>query len=183
MTKRGPRLAVTVLLAAALWVPLGVVLGWGGTSPSLPVPDRAKVTEAVWSAAASSTSVEILVVLQEQAELLSLRSAAATHAPGSAIYQALWKTAATSQAELRAWLDARKIPYRSFYIVNALLLEADRELLVLLAQRPEIAQIMTNPSVAMPVEPVPAEDVVPQSVDGIPWGVSRIGAPQVWDLG
>jgi len=25
--------------------------------------------------------------------------------------------------------------------------------------------------------------VVPQAADGIPWGVSRIGAPQVWDLG
>jgi len=183
LTKRSSHLAVAVLLAAALWVQLGVVLGWGGSSSSLPVPDHAKVTEAVWSAAASSASVEVLVVLQEQAELLSLRSAAATHAPGSAIYQVLWKTAATSQADLRAWLDARKIPYRSFYIVNALLLEADRELLVSLAQRSEVARIMTNPRVAMPVAPPPAEVVVPQAADGIPWGVSRIGAPQVWDLG
>jgi len=183
LTKRGSRVAVAVLLAAALWVPLGVVLGWGESPPALPVPDHAKVTEAVWSAAVHSASVEVLVVLQAQADLLHLRPAGTTEAPGSAIYQALWKTAATSQADLRIWLDARKIPYRSFYIVNALLLDADRELLASLAQRPEVARIMTNPRVAMPVEPPPAEDVVPQSVDGIPWGVSRIGAPQVWDLG
>lgn len=183
MTKRSPRLAVAILLAAALWLPLGVVLGWGGSFPSLSVADYAKVTEAAWSAAASSASVEVLVVLQEQAELLSLRSAAATEAPGFAIYQALWKTAATSQADLRAWLDARQIPHRSFYIVNALLLEADRELLVSLAQRPEVAQIMTNPRVAMPVAPSPAGAAAPQSVDGIPWGISRIGAPEVWNLG
>jgi serine protease AprX len=183
LTKRSPRLAATILLAVVLWIPLGVVLGWGGSSPSLSVSDSAKVTESVWSAAASSASVEVLVVLQEQAELPSLRSAAVTEAPGSTIYQALWTTAATSQAELRAWLDARRIPYRSFYIVNALLLEVDGELLVSLAQRPEVARIMTNPRVAMPVVPQPAEDVARQSVDGIPWGVSRIGAPQVWDLG
>lgn len=172
-----------VLLAAALWVPLGVVLGWGGLSPSLPMPGHAKVTEGVWSAAASSASVEILVVLQEQAELHFLRSAAATDAPGSAVYRALWNTAETSQAPLRVWLDARKIPYRSFYIVNALLLEADRELLVSLAERPEIAQIMTNPSVAMPVGPPPPGAAAPHSVDDVPWGISRIGAPEVWDLG
>ncbi len=55
------------------------------------------------------------------------------------MHQHLWETAEDSQRSLRAWLDARRISYRAFYIVNALLVRADRGLLLALGERPDVA--------------------------------------------
>ncbi len=90
-----------------------------------------------------------------------------------------------SQQALRAWLDSRGVTYRSYYIVNALLVRGDRALLVDLARRPDVARVMTNPQVAADLAPSAPRTLtqMPETVDTVEWGVQHIGAPQVWDLG
>ncbi|MBN1248084.1 MAG: S8 family serine peptidase, partial [Anaerolineae bacterium] len=196
--RRSIPVALVVML---LWVPFVAASGqpasalgalWAAATPGFPAASASRlhraapqrVTGAVWSATADGAKAEVLVLLRDQADLAPFTHGAVQDR-GRRVVQALQQTAATSQASLRAWLEAREVPYRVFYIVNALLVEADEGLLRALARRPEVAQIMANPQVAMalpPNEPVP-QPLSMAWVDAIEWGVAKIGTPEVWALG
>lgn len=57
------------------------------------------------------------------------------------MYEILRSQRQTTQAPLRAWLDARGINYRAYTVVNALALEADENVIKEVAQRPEVRAI------------------------------------------
>ncbi|MGC9521349.1 MAG: S8 family serine peptidase [Anaerolineae bacterium] len=127
---------------------------------------------------------DVLVLLTPQADLDRSRGPINREAQRRSIHETLWKTAADTQAPLRAWLDARHVAYRPFYIVNAILVQkADWDLVLALAGRPEVARVMTNPSVTMAFSPPLSAEVAQEAAATIPWGIQRIGAPDVWELG
>ncbi|MBN1874333.1 MAG: S8 family serine peptidase [Anaerolineae bacterium] len=161
-----------------------------------------KISPTVWTATADSAVAEVLVVLQSQADVDAAFAARARTVDkatrGRAVQQALWDVAETTQMSLRAWLDIRGVAYRSFYIVNMLQLEADRALLLEIAARPEVARIVTNPRAKGDLgEPASQgisglritdyglriTDYSSLSTLSIEWGVQKINAPQVWQLG
>lgn len=179
------RLAAEVAVVALLCMPAGTAVG--RRVPLEPTrPDG--VTEMAYAATADGGSAEVIVLLNDQADLRALPSGQASESRAHDVVEALRRTADASQAPLRSWLDRRGVPYRSFYIVNALLLEADRAMLLSLAHRPEVAQVMANPRVRVPL---PSDELAGasgaasglQSTDSTPWGIDRIRAPQVWALG
>lgn len=87
-----------------------------------------------------------------------------------------------SQGRLRAFLDARGIAYRVFWINNSLFIRgASRALVDQLASRPDVAYLRANRLVALHT-PV-AEQAAPAETAGVEWGVDRIGAPQLWAAG
>ena len=160
--------------------------------PAPPVPVHAAprtappaIAPAARAAIATHSSVEVLVILQAQAKLPTLPAYADKATRGRIIVRVLQTYAKHTQAPLRDWLESQAVSYRAFYIVNALLIEADGPLLDELAARPEIAAITTNPAVVAPLaipEPEPAAGslLVPAQP---PWGIEHIGAPKVWALG
>lgn len=187
-----PVLVVLLFLA----VPLGAVSGRGSLVQTQAL---ATVTDAAWAATDDGATAEVLVLLRDQVDVAAVRrgvgrssgppngelAAVDRRVVGRRIYGALQHRATTSQAALRAWLEARGVTYRSFYVVNALLVHADEALLRALARRSEVAQIMANPRVAMslpPDQPVVAPFAM-SSADVTPWGINKIGAPEVWALG
>ncbi|MDQ7007953.1 MAG: S8 family serine peptidase [Acidobacteriota bacterium] len=103
-----------------------------------------------------------------------------TGVTGTELYGHLTRRAGTSQRSLRAWLDARGIPYRPFYIVNALLVEGDRKLAETLAGRSDVRRLVDDPAVRA-VEPVPLGPAPEASTDGVEWGVTMVGAVEVWN--
>jgi serine protease AprX len=143
------------------------------------------ITARAWAATEDGASAELLIVLKAQAVLPAPAPGADSALQSHRVRLSLWQTAQGSQRALRAWLDARHVAYRAFYIVNALLVRGDRGLLLGLAERPDVARILTNPSVAIEPEPAPPlmQAASSEAVTSIPWGVQRIGAPEVWDLG
>jgi serine protease AprX len=180
--KAGARWALAiVLLCVLLFVPQSY-------ARSLPLSPRERAGEwepGAWLATAEGAWAELLVVLHDQADPGELR-ALALHAPDrAAVSDHLWHAAQRSQGSLKAWLDRRGVTYRSFYIVNALLVQGDRALLQELARRPEVAYLLSNPRVPADLGPTTPQGF-PQhleEVTAIEWGVQRIGAPQVWALG
>ena len=148
-------------------------------------PAPATIAAKAWSATEGGASAELLVVLRAQATLPTTVPGMDRAPRAEQVRQRLWQTAQDSQRSLRAWLDVRGIGYRAFYIVNALLVRGDRHLLLELVQHPEVARVTTNPRVAVDLErPVPLQDTVDAAaVSAVPWGVQRIGAPEVWSLG
>ena len=134
--------------------------------------------------------VEVLVVLQARADLAAatVREAGATRTTRvQGVVEALRATAAESQGDLLAFLEARGAEYRPYYVVNAVWVRAGQDLLGELARRPDVAAIAANPHVRgvdLGSEPVPAGAVAPGgAVASVEENLERINADDAWALG
>ncbi len=166
---------ILLIIAGVIWPTTQIAAqGYG--------PPPRKIAVAVWNATEDGKSTDALVMLSAQANVHAAARLPDKTARGSFVRAALWDVAQRSQAPLRHWLDSHHIPYRAFYIVNMIQVQADRQTLLALAARPDVAQIAPNPWV-----PLRSEKEVPlwemHAPTAIPWGVQKIGAPQVWDRG
>jgi len=102
----------------------------------------------------------------------------------AAVRDALREHAARTQAPLIAWLDRRGIAYRSFHIVNALLVQGGERLARTLARRDDVVRIEGNPRIFVP-HPTREErlDIAKKAVAAIEAGITATGAPSVWAQG
>ena len=169
-----------LLVAAALLLPSTVSGNPAKRPASSSLP---KVSPWVLEATAGSGRAELLVVLAEQADLSRAHELPGKKERGRLVRDALWETAQRSQAPLRGWLEARKITYRSFYIVNVIhILDGDRALVEALAGRPDVARIEANPVVRNTLAQATAV-LAPAEAAGVEWNVQKVHADDVWALG
>ena len=96
---------------------------------------------------ANGQQAEFLVVLADQADLSGAANLPTKAEKGRFVYETLLKKAQTTQEPILQWLRERGIDYQSFYIVNAVLVKADRQLAEALAARPDVARIEGNPRI------------------------------------
>ncbi|HEV7492034.1 MAG TPA: S8 family serine peptidase [Rhodanobacteraceae bacterium] len=99
-----------------------------------------------------------------------------------ALVEALRAHADTTQRDVRAWLDANGIPYRSYWIANVIEARLPHSALSALASRNDVLRVEPNPSIAMQLPHLQAVEA-PAEPDTISWGVNKINAPAVWALG
>jgi subtilisin family serine protease len=135
------------------------------------------VAPEVYAALTTSDTTEFLVYLSETADL----SAAATLSDRDDrleyVHQRLTTVAETSQADLRTELDRQGVEYQAFWVVNALLVAGDRQLVEQLATRPEVAYIEPNHRWTLPKpEATPLANVTTTD-----WNIQHIRADQVWE--
>ncbi|HEV7669094.1 MAG TPA: S8 family serine peptidase [Thermoanaerobaculia bacterium] len=145
----------------------------------------------------AGAQAEFFVVMAEQANLAPSREIPGKLGKGRFVYHTLFKEAQRSQKAIRAELDAGGVEYRSFYLVNAILVKGDRNLATRLAARPDVARIDGNPEMRLalpqPQEPEPlewnpdwspnlAEGLIPQ-ITAVEPGINYVRAPQIWSLG
>ena len=148
-----------------------------GFRPTIP----AEVDPLVWETLKTEGQAEVLVVLRNQADLSGAAALPTKEAKGRYVYDALWTVAQATQPDLQAALDAQGAEYQSFYIVNALKVEADAALVHQLAARGDVARIVANPWVkGVPDRPAGTSDQAPAAVEP---NLVRVGAPDVWALG
>ncbi len=132
----------------------------------------------------NGSEASFFVVLRDRAGLLETRRVPAAPDRRRAVRDALWSTAARSQAPLRSWLAERGIPHRSYYIVNAILVHGDRRLVEELSRRNDVLRIEGNPLVHNDLPLLPPATVLEVSGEPtIPWGIERTRAPELWALG
>ncbi|MFN2292331.1 MAG: S8 family serine peptidase [Anaerolineae bacterium] len=175
MNRRGTRAPALALLLVLALLPQVTTAG----EPAEPVA----VQSAVWEALAREGRTEVLVILREQAELGGAGVQPASAARGRYVYDRLQDVAGRTQGRVRAFLDANGAEYRAFYLVNALWVRADARLVRELAARPEVSQIIANPSVQgvpQPPQRAVAADATPQGVES---NLVRVNADDVWALG
>jgi len=145
----------------------------------------AQINPDLAAAVRQNGSAEALIVLKDQSTpmLAPLAASADYKERRRALVDALRSRADTQQSGIRAWLDARGIAYRAYWISNLVLAErVNARDLKLLSGRPEIARIETNPRLSAHL-PLPATGNAPDSPESIAWGVTKINAPQVWAAG
>ncbi|MBU1878234.1 MAG: S8 family serine peptidase, partial [Chloroflexi bacterium] len=174
--------AIALALGLVLIV-LGFSAGTIGAAETTEDVLSTKVSPWALAAVADGAQGDFLVVLQDQADLSPAYDLSTKQERWQWVYQALWETAQRSQAPLRAWLDARGVPYRAFYIVNLIHIEAgDQALVEALAARPDVARIEANPRIQS-VEPQPVATDSALAPAAIEWNISLVGAPAVWAMG
>ncbi|MEY4926439.1 MAG: hypothetical protein RI894_875, partial [Bacteroidota bacterium] len=132
-------------------------------------------------------TVDVLIVLQEQADVSLARSFDTKDERGTYVYTQLSQTAMRTQANLKASLTANNLQFRSFWAVNAVFVEhVTATDLQRIAERSEVREIILDGSLS-DAKPMPA----PHTTNGtearilanVTWGIAKIKADQVWSLG
>ena len=180
------RLSLAIAAGAALIAPNAYAQG----QP----PIAAKIEPWVIENTRAGAQAEFFVVLKQQASLAGAQQLKSKLAKGELVYRELFRTAQESQKPIIAELENRGVEYRSFYLVNAILVKGDRSLAQILAARPDVKRIDGNPVLRQAVpdthEPEPLEfnpdwpEVLPgKAILAVEPGISYVRAPQIWNLG
>jgi subtilisin family serine protease len=158
-----------------------VVLGPALTATAADAP-RAEVRPWVVEHTQNGAEAEFFVVLRDEADLSPAYSMATKEERGWFVFSSLRQTAEASQADLRKWLEEHGVWYRPYYIINAILVRGNADLVAELARRDDVLRIEGNPHVqnALPQPDPPTDLNVPDAVE---WGIERTNAPEVWALG
>ena len=150
--------------------------------PAAAAAPTAEVRPWVLEHTANGRTAEFFVVLRDQADLSGARDFRTKAERGAYVRSTLWITAQRSQADLKTWLDEHGIWYRPYYIVNAILVRGDRDLVNTLAKRRDVLRIEGNPKIHNRL-PRPVPEGAGAEPNGVEWGIARTHAPQVWAMG
>jgi serine protease AprX len=167
-------LALAALLMAFAFLP-----GAGLAQESSPAVASDKIDDAVSAVLARDGSASFIVLMAEQADLSPAEQLRSKEEKGRYVFETLSATAERSQARLVAELKSRGVAFRSFYVVNALVVDGDLALATELAGRADVARLVANPTVRQPLPEVGVAlpDAAPSAIE---WGVNNVNAPQVW---
>jgi subtilisin family serine protease len=188
MARAGRRLvqALSLLVLAVLATTIGPV---DSNALGADRPARDKIDPWVLERTTNDQQAEFIVVLDEQADLSPAARLPDKASKARFVRDALYARAQATQGPLLSWLREQGVPYRPFYIVNAVLVTGSLAVAEALAARSDVARIDGNPELPtlQPVELTPEEiksaarsALAPETIEP---GVSSIRAPEVWALG
>lgn len=145
---------------------------------------KSSVDPAVMAAYHVAEEVEFIVLLSDQADLSQARQLRSKLAKGRFTFNTLRDVASASQPGLIAELSSAGllagVDFRPFWIVNAIWVKANADVLQQLAQRPDVRHIYGNPRLAFDA-PMPQDPVFDQAAsEAVEWNIARIGAPELW---
>ncbi|MEM7118621.1 MAG: S8 family serine peptidase [Chloroflexota bacterium] len=122
----------------------------------------------------------LFVIMADQADLSSLNENDPV-AQRTAVYQTLTNYANSNQTDIRTALDRLRIDYTSYYLVNALEVEAGPLVQWWLESRDDVDRIIPSPV----LRPLPALADLSTGTASAPsepqWNLTNIGADRVWE--
>jgi len=164
---------LTPLLLFALLLSLTPPLGAAADKP------LTKIDPELWQTMQRDGKASFFAVLAEQADTSAAAALAAKRDKGELVYQTLRATADRTQAGLRSYLASKGVRFEPYYIVNAVLIEAGQDVLLDVAARPEVSQLIPNrtfQAINPRITPTKAE-AAPTTIE---WNISFIHADAVW---
>lgn len=123
----------------------------------------------------------IFVILMPQADVSAAVSAADYDARRTLVYRTLVDHANRSQADLRALLDAVRVRYTPYYLVNAIAVDADEPFTLLLELRGDVDRVLPSPRLRPLPEPLPVSRGGAAAPASPQWNLTLIGADRVWN--
>lgn len=123
----------------------------------------------------------VFVIMKQQADVSAASNIADYDERRAFVYNTLTQHALQTQSDLRRTLDQFGVRYTSYYLVNALEVDADLPLQWWLASRGDVERVLPAP-VLRPLDQNPAVGRGPQtSPPSAPeWNLTLIGADRVW---
>ncbi|MFD2762951.1 S8 family serine peptidase [Micromonospora eburnea] len=163
-------LAATALVAASTGAQAGT--GTGAASPSDKIrPDLAKQLQA-------KNEGDFWIHFKDKADLSKASAIKDWTKRGTAVAEALQKTAAASQAKIKAELDSSGVKYQTFWATNAIKVSGGSSTMVQnFAAHAEVDGLYA------PIEykvPEVTEGTNEKTVNALEWGIANIKADQVW---
>lgn len=144
----------------------------------------AKLDPGLLTKAKQTAPADVLLIFPAQATpmLAPLDKDATPLVRRRALVATLQSHASRQQAATRAWLDARGIAHRDFWIVNAIATSLYPEEIRALGERQDLARIAADPMIAGS-EPEPSTSRMRSLGTLPPWGIQKIRAPLAWAAG
>ena len=137
-----------------------------------------KVDADVLAKVANGETSDFLILLQDENEF-AVTQGWNKDAKATYVYDQLHQHANTTQANVRALLNAQNIEFKAFFIVNMIYTRGDADLLQAIAEMPEVLKIQTNPVAKVPTL-ARTENTASREAT---WGVQMINADDVWAMG
>lgn len=163
----------------------GLVLAASLLVPSLGSPDQAPgsvIEPELREVLAVREQARFIVELAGRADLAPAPAIAGFAERGQFVLDALRGTAARAQRAALALAAHRGAEAESFWLRNQLAVTGDWQLAEDLAELPGVLRVRTERHYPL-VEPVNRTAVAEVATAAPEWGVSQIGADQVWELG
>jgi len=143
-----------------------------------------KIASGVLADTADGKRASVVILLADQADVSAANNILDQDARGWYVYNTLKQHADRSQLSLKKLLSSRNVDYQSFWVANMLVADLDRELLNILAARPDVARLDSNKPARWIEEPEIAKaSAAPNAATAAEWGVLNVNAPAVWALG
>jgi subtilisin family serine protease len=122
----------------------------------------------------------VLVILADQADVSPAVTIGDYAQRRQFVYDALVRHAEGTQGDIRAVLDRLGISYTSYYLVNAIEVEAGPVLRLWLSARPDVDRILHSPVLRPLYAPMPAARGSASAPSAPQWNLTSIGADRVW---
>ncbi len=164
-------LALVSILALALFSTSNVPLS-AASDP--------RVSQQVWADLEQSGKADVLFVLGPAADLSPAYHLDNKEARGRWVYETLRRQALQAQAPLVEILGREGVPFRRYWIVDAVHARLDRATLARVLALTSVQRVVSD--APMPMEaPLPAAAAA--EPESMPWGVQRVEAPWAWSQG
>lgn len=129
-----------------------------------------------------ATTQDVLIVMDQQQVVQPAIASSLTKAEkGQLVFAELTALANRTQASVRNYLSNQAVVYRSFHIVNAVQAQLSEQQARHVVGLPGVAEIIPNPWVKQDLGFIERQHG--QMRSAIEWGVTKINAPVLWDLG
>jgi serine protease AprX len=158
-----------------------VVLGLTLPVSAQTLSPESKIAPRVLAETLNGKTTEALIVLSEQADLRSAYSLQTKQEKGEFVVDTLREVATRTQPPILRMLDSLGVPHQSFFIVNMIKVTGGLNVMEQLAARSDIARIDANPHVKSSIPQPTGSDSA--HMETIEWNVTRVKAPDVWNLG
>lgn len=159
-----------------------VAIAGAGFSPASDPTWMQKVEPHVWQDTAAGSDASFLIILNADANLSQAGNAPVAQR-AAAVYSVLNKTARASQKAILMDLVRLEIPFRTYTLVNAIQVEGGQWLVERMAQRWDVAEIISNRAFEVPLETEENPVSTVTAIQGIEWNITQIHADDVWSLG
>ncbi len=145
---------------------------------------RSKIDPTLWELAQKPDSaVEFLIIMQKQADISAAKQLRKKEEKGKYVFETLSAFAEKDQRNIRDVLRPLDVPFRSFWIINALWAKGSSALLEQIARMPEVGRLEQNPIWHLSEPPEPISEGPTQDRFAVPWGLTKINADDVWNTG
>lgn len=146
-------------------------------------PEVNKINRIVYEKLQTQTKVTCMILLTEQADVSAARYLETKSERGHYVFSKLKETAIRTQNNVLQLIKAANVYHIPYYIVNGVMVEADLPLLQTLAALPEVKAILPNLPIRTDFSMEMRPDIPTKDNENIEWGVRKIGAEKLWELG
>lgn len=142
------------------------------------------VQSTVYEKFLTSSKVEVIVMMKEQANVAFAKKIVGKQNKAKFVFEQLNNTALNTQMNVINTIRQFNEKPQPYYLVNAVIVNATKELVEALAKLPEVKSISYNQPIKMELPRV--ENIQQGGVRGpaaIEWGISMMKADSVWQMG